>query len=70
MVYHHPICFVETFVDTERFLGTCYRASNWQYLGVTTGRGKNDQTMKPNRSIKVVWGYPLCKDFRQLLHYG
>jgi hypothetical protein len=26
--------------------------------------------MKPNRSIKAVWGYPLCKDFRQLLHHG
>jgi len=34
------------------------------YLGKTTGRGKNDHTYKPNRSIKAVWGYPLSRDFR------
>ena len=51
-------------MDLERFKGTCYKAANWLYLGKTTGRGKNDQTKKPNRSIKAVWGYPLCRDFR------
>jgi hypothetical protein len=65
--YNHPVYFVETFVDTERFLGTCYKAANWRYLGKTTGRGKNDQTKKPNRSLKAVWGYPLCKNFRSML---
>lgn len=63
-VYHHPVLFLETFVDTERFSGTCYKAANWRFLGNTTGRGKNDQTFKQNRSIKAVWGYPLVKDFR------
>ena len=48
----------------SRFVGTCYKAANWIYLGDTTGRGKNDQTHKPNRSIKAVWGYPLTRDFR------
>jgi hypothetical protein len=66
-IYNHPIYFLETFVDTERFKGTCYKSANWVYLGETTGRGKNDQTNKPNRSIKAVWVYPLCKDFRKLL---
>jgi hypothetical protein len=66
-IYHHPIYFLETFVDTERFSGTCYRAANWICLGDTTGRGKDDQTHKPNRSIKAVWGYPLVKDFRERL---
>lgn len=65
-VYNHPIYFLETFVDTEKFCGTCYRASNWVHLGCTTGRGKNG-TNKPNRSIKAVWGYPLSRDFRQAL---
>jgi len=64
-LYDHPIHFLETFVDTERFQGTCYKAANWIALGKTTGRGKNDHTNKPNRSIKAVWGYPLSKDFRQ-----
>ena len=66
-IYHHPVYFQETFVDPERFKGTCYQAANWLYLGKTTGRGKNDQTKKPNRSIKAVWGYPLCRDFRAKL---
>ena len=58
---------METFVDTERFFGTCYKASNWRYLGQTTGRGKNDQTHQQNRSLKAVWGYPLVKNFKELL---
>jgi len=66
-LYHHPIYWLETFVDTERFKGTCYRAGNWIYLGKTTGRGKNDQTHKPNRSIKDVYGYPLTRDFKARL---
>jgi hypothetical protein len=66
-LYNHPIYFLETFVDTERFAGTCYKAANWIYLGLTTGRGKNDQTKKVNRSIKAVWGYPLSADFRERL---
>jgi len=68
-VYNHPVYFLETFVDTELFKGTCYKAANWKYLGLTTGRGKNDHTKKPNRSIKAVWGYPLCKNFQKLLQY-
>lgn len=66
-IYGHPLYFLETFVDTERFRGTCYQAANWIRLGLTTGRGKNDHTMKPNRSIKAVWGYPLNKHFREKL---
>jgi hypothetical protein len=66
-VYGHPIYFLETFVDPERFGGTCYRAANWVVLGRTTGRGKDDQTHRPNRSIKEVLGYPLTPRFRQLL---
>jgi hypothetical protein len=66
-VYAHPIYFLETFVDPQRFAGTCYRAANWIHLGVTTGRGKDDSTKRPNRPIKHVLGYPLVKDFRQRL---
>ena len=66
--YDHPVYLVTTFVDTERFTGGCYRAANWQYLGETTGRGKDDQTNKVNRSIKAVFGYPLRKDFRARLY--
>lgn len=66
-VYGHPVYFLETFVDPQRFRGTCYRAANWVFLGRTTGRGKDDQTFRPNRPIKDVLGYPLRRDFRRLL---
>ena len=63
-VYHHRVYYLETFVDKDRFAGTCYQAANWIYLGDTTGRGKDDQTHRPNRSLKAVWGYPLDKNFK------
>lgn len=66
-MYGHPIYFLETFVDPERFRGTCYRAANWVWLGRTTGRGRNDHTNRVNRPIKDVLGYPLHRRFRQLL---
>jgi hypothetical protein len=66
-LYGHPIYFLEIFLDPEQFRGTCYRAANWVVLGRTTGRGKNDQTNRPNRSIKEVLGYPITPRFRQLL---
>jgi hypothetical protein len=66
-LYVHPIYFLETFVDPERFRGTCYRAANWVVLGKTTGRGKASNSYVPNRSIKEVLGYPLTKRFRELL---
>lgn len=69
-LYAHPIHLLETFVDPERFRGTCYRAANWQVLGTTTGRGKNDQTNRANRSLKQVLAYPLHRRFRQLLCGG
>ncbi|MBM4028135.1 MAG: DUF4338 domain-containing protein [Planctomycetes bacterium] len=66
-MYGHPLYFLETFVDPDRFRGTCYRAANWIVLGRTTGRGKDDQTHRPNRSLKEVLGYPLARHFRHLL---
>jgi hypothetical protein len=66
-LYGHPIYFLETFVDPQRFRGTCYRAANWIRLGVTQGRGKDAPTKAVNRSIKEVLGYPLVADFRQRL---
>jgi hypothetical protein len=69
-LYSHPVHWVETFVDSERFKGTCYQAANWIFLGKTTGRGKLDQTRKPNRSIKDVYGYPLIRQFRERLCDG
>jgi hypothetical protein len=69
-IYGHPIYFLETFIDPERFRGTCYRAANWKVLGRTTGRGKDDQTHRPNRSIKEVLAFPLHRRFRELLQEG
>jgi hypothetical protein len=66
-LYEHPVYYAETFVDPERFRGTCYLAANWLKLGVTTGRGKADFTHQSNRSLKLVLGLPLSPDFRRRL---
>ena len=66
-IYNHPILLLETFVDTERFQGTCYKADNWIYVGKTTGRGKLSTSTKPTLSKKAVYVYPLRKDFRKRL---
>jgi len=65
--YGHPVYFLETFVDPQRFRGTCYRAANWQVLGRTCGLGKDAQSKTPNRPIKDVPAYPLTQDFRERL---
>jgi len=66
-VYGHPVYFAETFIDPTRFRGTCYRAANWIELGQTQGRGKDDLTHRPNRTLKRILGLPLCRDFRERL---
>ena len=66
-IYNHPVYYIETFVDKEKFAGTCYKAANWIYLGDTKGLGKASQTKIPDRSIKAIYGYPLVKNFRKLL---
>ena len=66
-LYNHPVYYLDSFIDTEKFLGTCYRAANWQFLGLTKGRGKNEKHHIRTRSLKQVLGYPLRRDFRRLL---
>jgi len=65
--YGHPVHFAETFVDPERFRGTCYRAANWVLLGRTTGRGKDDLTHRANRPVKDVYGIGLTRHWRERL---
>src|ERR1700757_2228779 len=65
--YGHPIYLAETFVDCERFRGTCYRAANWSWLGQTQGRGRNDRSRQLCVPIKDIYVRALCKDFRQRL---
>jgi len=69
-IYNHSILWLETFVDTERFAGTCYRAANWILLGLTSGRGKYNNTRKKLTSIKAMYGYPLSRDYRKRLCHG
>ena len=65
--YAYRPVLVETFVETPRFQGTCYKAANWMYLGNTQGRGKLDVEHKAQLPIKTIWVYPLAKDFRRQL---
>jgi len=65
--YGEPPVLLETFVETPRFRGTCYRAANWRYLGETAGRGKCDRTHQADLPRKAVYVYPLAADFRAAL---
>jgi Domain of unknown function (DUF4338) len=65
--YGHPVYALETFVDRERFPGTCYRAANWLRLGATQGRTRNDREHSIRAAVKDVYLYPLVADFRQRL---
>jgi len=65
--YNQPVSLLETFVDTTRFKGTCYRAANWQYVGKTTGRGKYDRHNRATQPIKAVYLYPMSPHFREEL---
>lgn len=63
----HPLYLAETFVDTARFRGTCYRASNWTCLGKTAGRSKRGNVYRPNGSPKTLFVYELHRRTRNLL---
>jgi hypothetical protein len=65
--YNHPIYLLETFVQKDRFKGTCYKAANWHYLGDTKGRTRNGQCSDPRAPIKEVYVYPLHRRFKALL---
>ena len=65
--YNHPVVALETFVDSTRFKGTCYKAANWVNLGQTKGRTRQDRFHKIQASIKDVYFYPLKHDFRKAL---
>ncbi len=65
--YGYQPWLVETFVDAARFRGTCYRAANWQLLGRTQGRGRQDRQHAHAQTVKQVWVYPLHAQARQRL---
>ena len=65
--YGHPLYALETFVECERFQGTCYKAANWTHVGKTTGRGRDSKSAQAVLPIKDVFIYPLIKNFRKLL---
>jgi hypothetical protein len=65
--YGHPVVLLETFVDTSRFRGTCYRAANWRYAGQTKGRSRNDRYNDLRVPVKDVYLYPLTPHFREIL---
>jgi hypothetical protein len=65
--YGYRPWLLETFVDTSRFSGTCYRAANWRRVGQTQGRGRQDRDHQAVKSVKHIYVYPLVPDFRERL---
>lgn len=65
--YGHAIELLETFVEGERFRGTCYRAAGWQHVGATTGRTRNDDRSRPPGPSKEVFVKPLSVGWKERL---
>jgi len=65
--YGYAPVLLETFVESQRHRGTCYKAANWTHVGQTTGRGKKSTVHHQIIPIKDIWLYPLRKDFASLL---
>jgi hypothetical protein len=65
--YNYAPVLIESFVQTDKFAGTCYKAANWQKIGVTKGRGKHDRHNLYAVPKKDIWVYPLCKNFKERL---
>lgn len=63
---YRPV-LIETFVDTTKYSGTCYRAANWQYLDKTKGRGRFDPKHECKQTIKDIYVYPLESGWRHTL---
>jgi len=66
-LYGYRPVLVETFVDANRFKGTCYKAANWIYLGKTIGKGRRGMKYFIHNQPKDVYVYPLCKDYLKIL---
>lgn len=65
--YGHRVVLLESFVEEERFRGTCYRAANWQSVGATTGRSRQDRHHALTVPVKEVFVRALRADFRREL---
>jgi len=65
--YGEEVVLVETFVDRDRYLGTCYKAANWQCVGSTVGRSRQDRAHKLSVPVKDIYVYVLEKGFRRRL---
>jgi hypothetical protein len=65
--YGHPLHLIETFVERDRFQGTCYKASNWKLVGQTTGRSRQDRYSTMSVPVKDIYLYPLTPRFREIL---
>ncbi len=65
--YGYRPVLLETFVETQRHRGTCYKAANWIHIGQTTGRGKKSSSHLQLIPVKDIWMYPLRKNFSTVL---
>jgi hypothetical protein len=58
---------IETYVNQEKFQGTCYQAANWRHIGSTEGRGRMDRAHAQRGEIKDVYALALTRYFREIL---
>ena len=66
-IYNYSPVLIETFVQNDKYKGTCYKAANWLQVGTTKGRGKFDRKNRCAVPKKNIWICPLCKNFKKRL---
>jgi len=68
--YGEELVLIETFVNPDNYKGICYKAANWEHIGTTAGRGRQDKDRTKEKEVKEIFVLPLCKNFRQILCNG
>lgn len=66
--YGYRPVLVETFVDRDKYAGSCYLAANWQLVGVTKGRGRYGQSREIRERKKDIFLYSLDSNYKDILN--
>lgn len=65
--YNYRPVLIESFIEKQRFNGTCYKAANWIWVGTTKERGRADRQKEEKLPRKEILLDPLELDYIKIL---